>query len=204
MDAHTHKKVSTPHVYILSIDELNQARTTSQTYCAGVHPWHVDAVTLEQVEAMAQNKECVAIGETGLDRLHPQLEKQMRLFEWHWDLAEKLNKPLILHMVRASSDVLELLKKRKPKTPWLWHDFTGPIEALPQLLKKQPQLYFSCGSRAIKSAQFNILWERIPRHLRMLESDDSGVSIEEIFKMAQVQPDDLRGNYKKIFPTIDW
>ncbi|MBY0517622.1 MAG: TatD family hydrolase [Bacteriovoracaceae bacterium] len=204
MDAHTHKHSLSPHVYILSVEELQQGTTHSKTYCAGVHPWCVDQVTVEQVEFMAKSGDCIGIGETGLDRLHPQWEKQLRLFEWHWDLAEKLNKPLILHLVRSSSDLLELLKKRKPKTPWLWHDFTGPIEALPSLLKKQPQMYFSCGSRAITRPGFNSLWERIPRALRLLETDDSNLSIEEIFKMAQVNPDDLRPNYAKIFPSINW
>ena len=79
--------------------------------------WH-------ELEQLAQHPKTVAIGETGLDYFRDQSEetkqKQVELFKKHIELANKVGKPLMLH-VRASKgtddayyDALEILSLQPP------------------------------------------------------------------------------------------
>jgi len=200
MDAHTHRSHSSPHIYVLSPHDLKGTQSPSPLFCAGVHPWHVASGDFAHVERWARNKNCLAIGETGLDRLHPHWDLQLTSLRKHWELAEKLNKPLVVHVVRSASDVMQLLKQRRPTTPWLWHDFTGPMEALPRLLKLHPDLYFSCGIRLLLRPNFAQMWAQIPPERRLLETDDAAVSIHEVYKRAGVAEAELKPNFSRLFP----
>ncbi|XP_046740812.1 3'-5' ssDNA/RNA exonuclease TatD [Diprion similis] len=111
---------------------------------AGVHPhdaksWEDDE-TLQELESIASNPECVAIGECGLDynRDFSDPETQRNVFHKQIELACQLNKPLIIHERSAQSDVLEVLShylNRLP--PVLVHCFTGTAE--------EAQLYLDQG-----------------------------------------------------------
>jgi TatD DNase family protein len=78
----------------------------------------------QELEQLAQHSKTVAIGETGLDYFRDQSEetkqKQVELFKKHIELANKVGKPLMLH-VRASKgtddayyDALQILKEFDP------------------------------------------------------------------------------------------
>lgn len=102
---------------------------------AGVHPhdaksWE-DPDTLEELETIASNPECVAIGECGLDynRDFSEPEAQRSVFHKQVELACRLNKPLVIHERGAQADVLEVLNhygNRLP--PVLVHSFIGTAE----------------------------------------------------------------------------
>ncbi len=204
MDAHTHRHQAAAHLYVLSSTELTSGLTQTKFFCAGIHTWHVTKHTFDQVERLSAQNGCVAIGETGLDRLHPDWSLQIELFHQHAELAERLGKPLVVHVVRASSDLMHYLKHHRPTVPWLWHDFTGPLEALPKLLKLHPGLYFSMSPRGVARKNFNELWNAIPHDRRLLESDDSGVEIADVFRNAGVSRGDILNNYQNLFPDISW
>jgi TatD DNase family protein len=202
MDAHTHRFQETPHIYVLSPEDLLASSVRSPFFCAGVHPWHVSRGGFERVRWWARQDGCVAIGETGLDRLHPHWELQLVLFKQHWDLAEALGRPLVLHVVRSASDVMQMLKARRPKTPWLWHDFTGSVEAIPRLVKLHPELYFSCGLRLLQRPNFADIWTRIPPERRLLETDAAAVAIHEVYKLAGATEPELKPNFQRLFPQL--
>jgi TatD DNase family protein len=70
----------------------------------GIHPNSASdarsAATREAIEQLAAHPRVVAIGETGFDD-HWQdetLASQLEAFEWHADLARRLDKPLVLHV----------------------------------------------------------------------------------------------------------
>lgn len=200
MDAHTHSTANPESIYVLAPAELAGSRVPSpQRFCAGIHPWHVELGRFTDVERWAQHPSCVGIGETGLDRLHPRWEDQLRIFQMHWELSEQLRKPLVLHIVRSSSDLLAFLKRRRPSVPWLWHDFTGPLEALPKLLKLHPQLYFSVGPRALRRKNFTELWQALPAAQRLLETDDSGESIEAVLAASGASAAEVQANLARLF-----
>lgn len=199
MDAHTHQPSDQPHAYVLSPSELKLRSSTQNLVCAGIHPWHVSDGVWENVIWWSHQKSCVAIGECGLDRLHPNWDAQLRIFQAHWDLSEEIKKPIVLHIVRASSDLLALMKRRKPSLPWLWHDFTGPIEAIPKILKLHPQMHFSCGPRSIRRPNFKTLWAQLPAKQRMIETDDSGQNIQDVLKASGADEKEMSANFERFF-----
>lgn len=154
-----------------------------EMFSVGIHPWFIHSdksndQLLEQLWEKAKQPEVWMIGEAGLDKLHEApLERQLYLFEQQALLAEELHKPLIIHCVKAWSELLALRKKIRPLSPWLIHGFRGKRELAEQLLKEN--IYLSFGEQ-FQSAALQIAW---PSHL-FLETDESKPDIQEIYKKA--------------------
>jgi TatD DNase family protein len=98
----------------------------------GVHPLHQeDACSYDELLQMADSEEVIAIGETGLDYFYSAETKAVQLtsFVDHIKVANKLNKPLIIHTRDAREDTIELLKQHKdPSTQGVLHCFTETWE----------------------------------------------------------------------------
>lgn len=109
----------------------------------GIHPTDSDELFDEQVFLeLAQHVKTVAIGETGLDYFRDQSEetkqKQVELFKKHIELANKVGKPLMLH-VRASKgtddayyDALEILKNVQVRANF--HFFSGSKKCMEDII----------------------------------------------------------------------
>ncbi|XP_018579380.1 uncharacterized protein LOC108917319 [Anoplophora glabripennis] len=101
---------------------------------AGIHPHDAKSYTdetWEELRRLAENPECVAIGECGLDynRNFSEPEDQRMVFRKHIELAIELNKPLFVHERDAHEDLLRILDDFKGKLPpVLVHCFTGSSE----------------------------------------------------------------------------
>lgn len=70
----------------------------------------------------------VAIGEIGLDMYYSKknINNQIYVFEKQLEIAEKYNKPVIIHSRAAFDLTIDILKKYKVKG--VWHCFTGNID----------------------------------------------------------------------------
>lgn len=79
----------------------------------------------ESIEFIRKNeKKAVAIGEVGIDfHWEKQPEKQAENFSRFIELANELNKPLLIHSRESMPEVLELLKKAE--VPVVIHCFSG-------------------------------------------------------------------------------
>ncbi|KAG5897292.1 hypothetical protein JTB14_011457 [Gonioctena quinquepunctata] len=101
---------------------------------AGIHPHDAKSYTdesWEELRQLANNPECVAIGECGLDynRNFSEPEDQRTVFRKHIELAIELNKPLFVHERDAYEDLTEVLEEFKSNLPpVLVHCFTGTSE----------------------------------------------------------------------------
>ena len=91
----------------------------------GIHPCDVTEEfekDFELLEQKSQEKEVIAIGETGLDFYHEgnvSKKKQFDAFHRHIDLAQQQKKPIIIHLRNAREEALEFLESR--------HDFTFEV-----------------------------------------------------------------------------
>ena len=124
-------------------------------YSVGIHPWNYRRVTpaaLRLLRALAAEPQVRAIGECGLDPLvqvprqqscaatHPQLTRaeilrdQTRLLHFHFELSERLGKPLLLHIVRAFPEIIALRRQWRPSQPWIIHGFRGKPQLARELL----------------------------------------------------------------------
>jgi len=102
-----------------SRNSMYLARRYPQFYfAAGIHPEHASEVgenDLAQIEKLASDEKCVAIGEMGLDNHYPGFDKtrQRELFTRQLELAVKLKKPAVIHSRDATADMVEILSAYK-------------------------------------------------------------------------------------------
>ncbi|XP_057670689.1 3'-5' ssDNA/RNA exonuclease TatD [Diorhabda carinulata] len=101
---------------------------------AGIHPHDAKSYTDEswdELRHIANNTECVAIGECGLDynRNFSDPEDQKLVFRKHVELAIETNKPIFVHERDAHEDLLKVLDEYSAKLPpVVIHCFTGTQE----------------------------------------------------------------------------
>ena len=95
----------------------------------GFAPQKIKQLSFEDsFREISQNASIVAIGEVGLDYhwiSEPNWrEKQQNTFRRFIELANTLNKPLVIHSRKAESDCINILE-RFAKVPVLMHCFAG-------------------------------------------------------------------------------
>lgn len=169
---------------------------------AGVHPWDAErGVISPDFEA------CDIIGECGLDyacKVDRELQKE--LFRWHLDAADRLHKPVVLHVVRAMDDALRILDSYKTIKGIVFHGFIGSKEQALECLKRG--YYLSFGVRSLRSPKSIEALRITPFSQLFCETDDNTtVAIEEIYnRVAQIKQigveelkKEIEKNYKKLF-----
>lgn len=196
LDIHTHRRAnfeSVVNVACLSKSELESEATLKDYTSAGIHPWWVEDYEKAELDKLRENVKNLisgnklwAIGETGIDRAYPEfLDAQKELFLWHLDLSEKFRLPLIIHSVRAGADFLQILKEKKPKSPWIFHDYRGNENLMKDLLRLHPDCYFSFGMSIDNSPQVRELLPMVPVGNLFLETDDQKhLDIHDIYLRA--------------------
>ncbi|MCM1077065.1 MAG: TatD family hydrolase [Bacteroides sp.] len=119
-------------------------------YSVGIHPWNYARVTpasIRMLRSLAAEPSVVAIGETGLDACAVPssvrdsysraeiLKNQTALLRVHFELSERLKKPMILHVVKAFPEIIALKKLWKPTQAWIIHGFRGKPQLARELLR---------------------------------------------------------------------
>ncbi|EPZ50654.1 hydrolase, TatD family [Bacteriovorax sp. BAL6_X] len=160
--------------YSPQINDLPQA---GQFFSAGVHPWRLSGAkeSFEQVKKLSHMELCLMIGEAGLDRaIDTDLKKQEKVFSWHIELANQLNKPLIIHNVRCLSEIFRLHKSYPGHTPWVLHDFNGTLSDMNN--SHERRIYTSLGPRFFESSNAKIsstiLNNKVDLEYIFFETDD--------------------------------
>ncbi len=155
LDIHTHILPAVPESALYSL-QYGQEPPSGCFCSAGLHPWFLDenvTTGFGWLESVALNPSVLAIGEAGIDLLRgPSVEFQERVFTAQVELAERLRKPLIVHMVRSADRILRLRKYLLPDMPWLIHGFRGGAALASQLLDSGAQISFG-GSYNIEAVR---------------------------------------------------
>lgn len=151
-------------------------------YSVGIHPWTALSYAIlgkrKVLERLIFNKQILAIGETGLDKLSDApIEGQIVLFVDHVEYSEVVEKPLIIHCVKMMPAIIAAKKKINPTQPWIWHGFRGKPEQAQQLLDHG--FYISFGEYYSAEAMAIVPDDRL-----FLETDKSRVSIETLIERA--------------------
>lgn len=146
-DIHTHNPQAADSV--INLERGARPEREDGLYSAGWHPWWgtAEGDDLKWVEIVAAMERVVMIGECGIDRQRGgDVEAQIELTRWHAELAERLGKPLILHIVGAWSEIIALRKRMKPVQPWIIHGFRGKPALARQLI--DAGFYLSLGPKS--------------------------------------------------------
>ncbi len=188
INLHTHRINTGENIQIRNVFAQNLLFSIPDfLFTAGLHPWHIGKVNaeicLEALEQAIIQKNMLAVGECGLDRsIGMDFGVQKQYFIKQISLAEKYRKPLIIHCVRAYSDLLNLKKQMNSGIPWIIHGFSGNLIILYSLIKYG--FYFSVGERFLRDKSKSDVFRKIPIERLFLETDESETSIEKIYLFA--------------------
>ena len=214
INCHTHNFRQIDNcITIINIDASNTYQHIDQSHLlsVGVHPWHIDdsyTEKLDNIKKLTQESNVIAIGECGLDKHRgPHLSIQQEAFIAQIDLSEKLQLPLIIHCVKAYSEIIKLRKDIDPSQAWIFHSFNAPIETMEQALKYD--FHFSLGHSLFNpSSKASQVLPFIPNNRLFLETDDNPqLTIQSVYEKAseitKTNIDDLlliiNRNYKRLF-----
>ncbi|WP_407536154.1 TatD family hydrolase [Cetobacterium somerae] len=106
----------------------------------GVHPIDIAEYSEEvekELELLGKNPKVVAIGEIGLDYhwMTEPKEIQQERFKSQLELAERLNKPVVIHTRDAMEDTVNILKEY-PNITGVIHCYPGSLETAKQLVDR--------------------------------------------------------------------
>ena len=139
----------------------------------GIHPENVKEYKEEDlrfVEEHINDDKVYAVGEIGLDYHYGKedKDKQIELFERQLALAEKYNKPVVIHSRDATQDTIDILKKYKVRG--VMHSFSGSYEVA-QILIKMGFLLGVNGVITFKNANIKDVYAKIDLSNIILETD---------------------------------
>lgn len=191
IDIHTHYERQTAEVLsVLNVNlGLNESYRASYEACSvGIHPWHIERTQVVQhffqLEDICKKENAIAVGEIGLDKtIDMPIELQSRVFEQQIEIADYHQKPIIVHCVRAFSELIALRKRQKTNVPFIVHGFQKNEQILHELLRHD--FYISCGaSLLIQENQATRTLPLIPTERLFLETDVKNTPIEGVYIAA--------------------
>ena len=142
----------------------------------GVHPHSAESDGNEnwlfKVEKFAKQPKVVAIGEIGLDYYwnKENKEKQKELFIKQIEIANRLNKPIVIHTRDAYIDTIEILKKHQVNKKGIFHCCPLNQELIKEGLKLGFYISFS-GNITFKNAKAEAILELVPMDKMLIETD---------------------------------
>lgn len=188
---HTHSFTNNPNTLELVNQYPWEFDVAIPQYSIGIHPWHINeerlASDLKMIEEKLQLKECLALGECGLDkRIEISMAFQIEVFEKQIALAEKYQKPLVLHLVAAFDELIEIKKRLKIRVPIIIHGFSKNEQLAKQLLENG--FYLSFGKYLLRSRSFGTelkeVFQAVPNDRFFLETDMIEETLEEVYALA--------------------
>lgn len=206
---HTHKPSHQTEVLEIVNQYPQEFDSSLSNYSIGIHPWYIveDRIEsdLQVIGNKLQENNCLAIGECGLDkRVSTSMALQLMVFEKQLALAEKFQKPVILHCVAAFQELIAIKKKLKLTVPMIIHGFSKNIEVANQLV--QNGFYLSFGKYLLFNKELELVFNSIPNDRLFLETDTIEQDIKEVYELAakykNIEVEEMKAIIKTNFNTV--
>jgi TatD DNase family protein len=185
LDFHTHSRRHADRDDVMEIVSIHLGQEKDkQYYTVGLHPWWTEAIVDSNQKAILNgllaDKNCLAMGEMGLDRLKgSEISTQMEVLRSQLAIAQELDKPVIIHCVRAYDQLLQIKKEFPSIRKWCVHGY-GRHSILAQQLIDHG-FYLSLMPAPV--AKYQNWFESLPIDKLFLETDSMpNVTIEQIYK----------------------
>jgi len=161
----------------LSITENNDDIFAS----SGVHPHDAKDVTegyTDEIYELMEYESMIAIGEIGLDyyRNLSEPETQKKVFKELMEVAQDLDKPVIIHNRDADADTLEIIGNY-PSVQGVAHCFSSTLETAQAFLEIGYYISFS-GNITYKNSHLPEIVKSIPLDRVVVETDSPYLSPE--------------------------
>ena len=204
---HTHVSVNRLDVFELINQYPNQVNSSLPSFSVGIHPWYIVSenlqIDLDAIESNIQLQNCLAVGECGLDkRIETDLKLQKNVFIEQIKIAEKYNKPLILHCVAAYQEAIQIKKDLKVQVPMVIHGFSKNYQVAKSLIDNG--FYLSFGKYLLRNPELSDVFKQIPPERIFLETDMIEETIDLVYQKAQSAVDFdinqvVQNNFKRVF-----
>ncbi|MDI1255380.1 MAG: TatD family hydrolase [Flavobacterium sp.] len=184
---HTHQYTNNAKVLELVNQYPDAFDSSIPYYSVGIHPWRIleERVIsdLKIIEEKLSESSCLAIGECGLDkRIEVSLELQTTVFRRQLLLAEKFQKPIIIHCVAAFQEVIALKNELKITVPMIIHGFSKNKQVAKSLIDNG--FYISFGKYLLRNPELREVFESVPSDRFFLETDTIEEGIEIVYQTA--------------------
>ncbi len=180
INIHTHQPVSANETAIANFYENFERVTVKGLFSIGLHPCFPAHAGLEKVKQWSTHPAVIAIGECGLDKIcTTDFLLQQKIFEQQVQLAKSLQKPLIIHCVKAWDEVLKILQACK--VPVVFHGFNKSKELALQLTAKG---YYISFGKALEQDRIKQILPMLPAQHILLETDMAEMPISTIYEWA--------------------
>lgn len=209
INLHTHQFTNNFEILEIVNQYPSEFEEKIPNFSIGIHPWKIDTDRLEAdlqiIEEKIQHANCHALGECGLDkRIETSLEIQNQVFEKQLFLAQKYNKPVILHCVAAFQEITDIKKRMQIEVPIIIHGFAKNLQTAQQLLENG--FYLSFGKYLLQNPDLEYVFKNVPNNRVFLETDSSSYTIEEVYAVAakykKMTINDLKENIHSNFETV--
>jgi TatD DNase family protein len=207
---HTHQFTNQSDILELVNQYPQEFDDSIPFYSIGIHPWYITEDSIESdlkiVEEKLQTKNCLAVGECGLDkRTEVPLDLQITVFEKQLILAEKYRKPVVIHCVAAFQEVIAIKKRMKITVPMIVHGFSKNNQIANQLVKEG--FYISFGKYLLRNPELKTVFQQVPNDRFFLETDTTQETIQEVYTLASAYKNlnskeleaIISNNYKAVF-----
>ena len=183
---HTHTSTNNPNILEV-VNRYPYEEIDVPYFSTGIHPWYIDEEKVGEhlaiIEQRLQLSNCFALGECGLDkRIEIPLEVQISIFEKQLALAKQYQKPVILHLVAAFQELIEIKNRLQPGLPMIIHGFSKNAQVAKQLLDNG--FYLSFGKYLLRNPELSEVLAMVPEDRFFLETDTIEEGIEQVYAKA--------------------
>ena len=206
---HTHSASNNPDVFEV-VNRYPYEVIDVPYFSTGIHPWHIDIDKADEhlaiIEQRLQLPNCLALGECGLDkRIDFPLNIQIEVFEKQLLLAKKYQKPVILHLVAAFQELIDIKNRLQPDVPMIIHGFSKNEQVAKQLMDNG--FYLSFGKYLLRNPELSAVFAGVPKDRFFLETDTIEEGIADVYTKAalarnmdiEVLKSIVQNNFKNIF-----
>lgn len=182
-------------------------------YSIGIHPWYINesrlGADLQFIETKLQLPECLALGECGLDkRIEVPMALQIEVFEKQIALAEKYQKPLVLHLVAAYQELVEIKNRLNITVPIILHGFSKNEQIAKQMIDQG--FYLSFGKYLLRNPELKQVFLSVPNDRFFLETDTIEETLQEVYALAseyksisvEAIQKQVEANWSKVFKVV--
>jgi len=165
----------------------------------GIHPQNTASVFFSFLEDLLKLQKIDAIGEIGFDLYSQEFKQTIKQQEAAWylqlELAEKYQKPIIIHCRKAMHLLFRDSKLLKRVPSVIMHSFPGSLVEAHSFLERGVNAYFSCGKQILHNNKqaLNCVTAIEKEHL-LLETD---APYQTLKNEKETKPNDIVKVYEK-------
>lgn len=183
-DFHHHQPENKFGIYNLMFGEA----VPDHFFSAGIHPDSISENIEEQfswLNEISKQKNCVAIGECGLDgQIDVEEKLQESVFERQIAIANAIGKPIIIHCVKRFSQLIHF--KKKSKVPMIVHGFNKRKTIGDDL--RQHDFFLSFGKSVLHNVNLQDFLKDFPIEKIFLETDSADFELKDLYeKVAELK-----------------